>query len=173
MYLRHAVKLVNVEIETAHHHAHRRHLTSVKKTGGRHGTAKSRDAQARENQQREIERYEKRNAEIQTQIDAKAEEYRQLQIQYENQHGKLEGLEATVRNSLKAIEHETNVLDSFSMEKEELEAMLLSKEKLDAVVEKREKALWKRVDRLTSKIGRESEREALDWYVPCFYFLHG
>jgi hypothetical protein len=165
MYLRRAIKVANAEIETAHHQAHRRHLTHVKKTGGRHGPGKSRDAQARENQQREIERYEKLNAQIQTQIDAKADEYNQLQVEFENQHGKLEGLEATKQNSIKAIEHQTNTLDTLRMEKEELEAMLLSKEKLDEVVVKREEALWKRVERLTSKIGRESEREALDWYA--------
>jgi hypothetical protein len=164
LYLRRAIQTASAQLEEAHHHAHKQHLLHVKKTGGRHGP---RDNRRNSNQQSEIARLESSNADIQNQIDIKSLEYTNLEKQYEAQYGKLNGLENTKQNLLKAIEHETNLLENLEAEKEEHKAMLESKEKLDEFVNKREEALWRRVERLTERIGRESAREALDWYDCC------
>ena len=44
-------------------------------------------------------------------------------------------------------------------------AMVDGMEEMETYMKKREGALWSRVNVLESKIGRESRREAEEWYV--------
>ena len=160
LYFRHAIKTTVVKIEEMHHIAHKRHLSNVKRTGGRHTPHHNRNLA---NQRREIEQLERSNKQTQREIDAKITEFNNLREQQQKLQGQLEGLESTTQNVLRSIAHETASVENWHAEKEEVEAMLVSKEKLDEVVLKREEALWKRVERLGERIGRESERENIDW----------
>ena len=160
LYFRHAIKTTAVKIEEMHHVAHKRHLSNVKRTGGRHSSHHNRNIA---NQQREVEQLELSNKQVQRDIDARISEFNALREQQETLQGKLEGLEMTTQNTMRSIAHETASVENLHAEKEEYEAMLVSKERLDEVVVKREEALWKRVDRLGERIGRESERENIDW----------
>ncbi|KAL3796027.1 hypothetical protein HJC23_013084 [Cyclotella cryptica] len=170
LYLRHAIHAAAQELESAHSDAHRRHLTHVKKTGGRHGPGSqgrtSVDHLARQNQQREIQRLERANQQLMAQINEKHEEHEQLSRSLEEERGRLDELEQTKQDLHRLIDHNENLLDVLNMEREKHAAMLQSKEELDAVIEKRETALWKSYDRLTERVGQESYREAVDWFGP-------
>ena len=67
------------------------------------------------------------------------------------------------QNLLKKIDHTRYALEDATRDSEKYKSMVDGKGEVEAYMKKRERALWEVVERLETKIGRESWREAEEW----------
>ena len=77
----------------------------------------------------------------------------------------MDGLLSTKQDLLKTIDHTEYLLDDAKEDTAKYKAMVDGMEEVETYMKKREGALWSRVNVLEGKIGRESRREAEEWYV--------
>ena len=63
----------------------------------------------------------------------------------------------------KVVTHTTNLVSDASGEREKYRAMVDGVEELGEYMKSRETELWRRIEGLESRIGRESYRESLEW----------
>lgn len=79
---------------------------------------------------------------------------------------KLQGLIAKREDLQKTIEHTRNVLEDAKVETGKYKAMVDGLDAIEEYMTKREGALWGRINNLETRIGRDSRREATEWFGP-------
>ena len=103
------------------------------------------------------------NSRIQGQIDALNSKHQELTTRHASLIDSLNGEEISKQSILKKIDSIQFKLEDLAVEEEKYTSMMEGREELEKFSKKRENALWEVVERLESKIGRESWREAEEW----------
>ena len=107
---------------------------------------------------------------IQQEITNQQNEYNDnLLIKKQTLQTTLDELLTKKQDYLKTIDHTEYLLEDAKEDSNKYKAMVDGMEEMETYMKKREGALWSRVNVLESKIGRESRREAEEWYVIYMY----
>ena len=117
----------------------------------------------RENSNAEKSRLLEANARITSQISSLTSKYDEMSSRHKGLQDALNEKEREKQNLLKKIDHTRYALEDATRDSEKYKSMVDGKGEVEAYMKKREKALWDVVERLETKIGRESWREAEEW----------
>ena len=100
---------------------------------------------------------------LQLQIKQHESSHPELLLEQQRQGQTLESLNTQHLELHKVVAHTTNLVTDASGERKKYRAMVDGVEELGEYMKSRETELWKRIEGLESRIGRESYREALEW----------
>jgi hypothetical protein len=117
----------------------------------------------RDNSVAEKSRLLEANARITSQISSLTSKYDEMSNRHKILQDALNEKEREKQNLLKKIDHTRYALEDATRDSEKYKSMLDGKGEVEAYMKKRERALWDVVERLETKIGRESWREAEEW----------
>ena len=117
----------------------------------------------RENSAAEKSRLLEANARITSQISSLTSKYDEMSSRHQILQDALNDKEREKQNILKKIDHTRYALEDATRDSEKYKSMVDGKGEVEAYMKKRERALWDVVERLETKIGRESWREAEEW----------
>ena len=103
------------------------------------------------------------NTRITSQIDQLKSKYEEMSTRHKGLLETLNEREKEKQSLLKKIDHTKYALEDATFEADKYKSMVDGKGEVEAYMKKRERALWDVVERLETKIGRESWREAEEW----------
>lgn len=128
-----------------------------------HRRSQQKFATGRENLDREKVNLIASNEQIRSQINSLKTATDELSTRHSSLIDQLNGEEISKQSTLKKIDSMKFKLEDLAVDMEKYSSMLEGKAEVEKFSKKREKALWEVVERLESKIGRESWREAEEW----------
>jgi hypothetical protein len=117
----------------------------------------------RDNSVAEKSRLLEANARITSQISSLTSKYDEMSSRHKILQDALNEKEREKQNLLKKIDHTRYALEDATRDSEKYKSMVDGKGEVESYMKKRERALWDVVERLETKIGRESWREAEEW----------
>ena len=131
------------------------------------------------NNDNDVTKNSNRKDDITSQINAVQQQIKNQQNEYNTNllvnksklQTTLDELLSAKQDYLKTIDHTEYLLDDAKEDTAKYKAMVDGMEEVETYMKKREGALWSRVNVLEGKIGRESRREAEEWYVLCLFVI--